>query len=827
MTLAAAVFRFAVLFHQCKGAFLHPMTFRISQPFAKFMRAALAVAVIAFAQSVYAAALDSGRMLSAASDGGALVLAYENARVKVNFFRGGVVRVELSAEGFDSAFPSLLTVENGLTPEAFRPNPVKQRAETDTVAVEYARASFGLRIAGPGDVTLLKIPEGGVSWEPDGSYTVKFEELIGDKYLGMGEPMPEQLVEVVKMDHNGRVRPIWNRHEPPSDLGIPFFFNPRGYGLFFDNPWRAALDFSPKHTFSYRAEGGPLRFYLFYGPDANSVLERYTALTGRPPMPPRWAAGYMQSQYGYVNEADFRGLMENFRSRRIPADTLIFDLDWFGDRFLMGDLWWGANNFPDGPAFMRELDEKGFKAITIVEPYVFENSRNHKFLKDNKMFTLDAAGNQNIFPFWSEKPAGLMDFTNPDTRKWFADQIARIKDSGVDAWWTDLNEPETDPENNAYQAGPRAAWHNMQAFLMNKAIYDLYSEKYPGDRPFIMSRSGFAGIQRFGTSVWSGDVNATFHHLENQIPVALSAGLSGLPMWNSDIGGFHGKPGAELFVRWIQFGAFCPVMRPHGNHDPREPWAFGEQSEAIIKKYIELRYRLIPYLYTLYRQMHETGAPVMRPMFMEFPGDANSVKMESQFMYGPWLLVAPVTDASAKKKRVCLPKGNWIYFWDDRIAPGAQGITAPVDLETMPLFVREGALLPMAPVMQFHDESPLDLLEIHYYPSGEPTQFTLYEDDGVSTAYLKGEYAQTVLRGYRTADSVTVIAQAPRGSYKGMPAERSFRFVIHMARPPRLVALDGNRADAASWFYDAEKQIVTVNTPPVKSGKGVQADILF
>jgi len=770
--------------------------------------------------------LETGRLSAASSDGSKLNIAYDKARVEVEFLEGGIVRIELFADAIASDFPSLLTVENGPAPVMFQPRPAKQRAESSRLAVEYKRSQFGIRVAGPADMTLLEIPEGGVAWATDGSYTITIKEQIGDKFLGMGEPLPDQLIGVVPMDQNAQVRPIWNRHEPPSDLGIPFYFNPRsGYGLFVDNPWRAAFDFISTDTYTYSAQGGPLRLYVINGPDAYTVLERYTALTGRPPIPPRWVAGYMQSQYGYINEKDFRWLMDNFRDRDIPADTLIFDLDWFGDRFKMVDLWWGANNFPDGPAFMKELGERGFKAITIVEPYVFEESVNHAFLKENKMFTLTADGEQNIFPFWSQKPAGLMDFTNPATRAWFAEKIARIKDSGVDGWWTDLNEPETDPESSRYLAGPRDAWHNMQAFLMNKTIFDLYQKEYPDDRVFIMTRSGFAGIQRFGSGVWSGDVNSTFHHLENQIPIALSSGLAGLPVWNSDVGGFHGKPTAELYVRWIQFGAFCPVFRPHGSHDPREPWMFGEEAERISKKYIELRYRLIPYLYTLFQQMHATGAPVMRPMFMEFPGDANTMKIETQYMYGPWMLVAPVADASAKKKRVYLPDGKWTYLWDDRFVEGPRGITVPVDLETMPLFVREGAILPMAPIMEYVDENPVDSLEIHYYPSDDPTTFTLYEDDGTSTAYLRGEYAQTVIRGYQAQESASLIIDARRGSYQGMPEQRSYRMVFHHTKSPRHVAVDGRKADSNSWIYDSENQLLTVNSAPAKGG--LQVDILF
>ena len=771
-------------------------------------------------------ALGTGRLVASSNDGNLLKLDYQNARVEIVFLEGGIVRVDVSAAGLAVAPESLLTTKNGPRPMTFQPQPTRLRAGTESLAVEYTRDAFGLRVAGPADETLLKISEDGVVWATDGKYAISFAKQIGDKFLGMGEPLPDQLVGVVELNQNGSVRPIWTRHVPPADLGIPFYFNPRGgYGLFVDNPWKAEFNFKATDTFTYKAAGGPLRFYLIFGPDIATILDRYTSLTGRPPIPPRWVTGYLQSQYGYINEKDFRGLMDNFRSRKIPADTLIFDLDWFGGSDRMGDLWWGDENFPDGPSFMKELDSRGFKAITIVEPYVFQTSRNFELLKKDKMLTQGPDGAPLVFPFWGRKPAGLMDFTNPDTQQWFGDQVARIHDSGVDAWWTDLNEPETDPDGNNYQAGPREAWHNLQAFLMNKAIFDMYQNKYPDERLFIMTRSGFSGIQRFGSGVWSGDVNATFHHLENQIPIALSSGLSGLPVWNSDVGGFHGKPSPELYVRWLQFGAFCPVFRPHGNHDRREPWMFGEEAEQINKKYIDLRYRLSPYLYTLFKQMHDTGAPVMRPTFFEFPGDANSWKMETQFLYGPWLLVAPVTRAGADKVRAYLPAGHWTYFWDERVVDGPRGISVPVDLATLPLFVREGAILPMGPVMQYTGETPVDPLEIHYYPSDQPTAFSLYEDDGATNAYLRGEFAQTVIRGYKQASSMSLIVEAPKGTFQGMPESRAYRVVFHHAETPKIVALDGKNLDAGNWTYDAQIRQLTVNAPTVRGG--FQVDILF
>lgn len=772
-----------------------------------------------------AAALGTGPLTGVEKNGNALILNYEHANARITFLEKNIVEVELSADGLANDMPVRLTA-----PDMPASVPFESRAAegahgvyTGAIMATYESGAFGLSLLPLNGVAALEIPADGVSYEPDGSYKISFKKNKTDHYLGLGEPMPDVLGQVVSYDLKGKMRTIWNVHVPPSDLGAPFFYNPGGgYGLFIENPWRAAFQFGGGgDTFAYTAQGGPLRFYYIYGPDLYSVLDGYTALTGRAPMPPRWATGLLQSRFGYKNEADFRDLMDNYRSRRIPCDTLIFDLDWFP---IMGDLWWNPANFQDGSAFMKQLDSRGFKAIVIVEPYIFKDSSSFEIASRQNLFTRGPDGKNLIFPFWSQRPAGLMDFTNPDLRQWFGDKIARIHDSGVDAWWTDLDEPETDPEDNSYALGPRAAYHNLQAFLMNKTIFDTYAERYPDERVMIMTRSGFPGIQRFGSGIWSGDVQATFHHLENQTPIGLSASMSGFAMWNSDIGGFHGKPSPELFARWIQFGSFNPVFRPHGNHDRREPWAFGAEAEAINKKYIELRYRLAPYLYSLFRQMNQKGAPIMRPMFAEFPNDEQAAAVESQYMYGPLLLVAPVARPGETKHRVYLPAGDWTFFWNERTVSGPKFVSVPVDLETMPLFARPGALLPMGPVMQFTNEKPTDPLTIHYYPADEETQFTLYEDDGVTNAYKNGAFAETLLRGQRRADgTMFVTVEGPKGSYNGMPETRTYELVFHHAAAPAQVLLNREPVEKSKFEYDAEKQILTVGIPDSKGNFTVEA----
>lgn len=773
---------------------------------------AVALALVLLIISSAAIANEAGPLTGVEDKKFVLRAKYEKAVAEFTVLDGDILKVEITAPEIFSSFPSLLTVEDGPQPVWFKSDAAAGKMFAGGLLVEFSTETFALTVKDNSGYKVLELPAHGLQWASDGSYSISFHKETSDHYFGLGEPLPSQIGASVSYDNKKIVRPIWNRHLPPADMGIPFFYNPRGYGLFVDNPWKAEFDFTTAGVFTYRAAGGPLKFYVIPAKDAFTALDRYTALTGRPPIPPRWATGYMQSKFGYQNEKDFRWLMDNFRSRKLPCDTLIFDLDWFPR---MGDLWWNSANYPNGAAkFQNEMAERGFKSITIVEPYMFMDSVNFKEAHNHHLLTRVATGGPHTFPFWGGSLAGLMDFTNPDTQKWFGGKIARIHESGVDAWWTDLDEPENDFDETNFLLGTRAAAHNLEAFLMNKSIFDEYSIKFPDERPFIMSRSGFAGIQRFGTSVWSGDVTASFQHLANQIPIGLSTSLSGIPMWNSDTGGFHNKPSTELYVRWFQFSAFCPVFRSHGNHTEREPFSFGDDAEKICRNTLDLRYRMAPYLYSLYRRMNTSGAPIMTPMFMEFPQDAESLMQIGQYMYGPWLLVAPVVEQGAEKKKVHLPPGEWTYFSDERTLAGPRDIAVPVTLDTIPLFVREGALLPLGPVMQYVGEKPTDPLTVHYYPSASETSFELYEDDGLSRAYERGEYAVTTLRGSSAPGAqMSVSVEGPKGKYAGMPAKRAYEIVFHHCPKPAGVYMDAAGVQAGNTAYDEKAKILTVKVP--------------
>jgi alpha-glucosidase len=347
-------------------------------------------------------------------------------------------------------------------------------------------------------------------------------------------------------------------------------------------------------------------------------------------------------------------------------------------------------------------------------------------------------------------------------------------------------------------------------------MFDMYQKHFPDERLFIISRAGFIGDWRYGAGIWSGDVNCSWSHLKNQVPIGISSSLSGYGLWNSDVGGFHGVPSPELYTRWMQFGAFCPIYRAHGDHSIREPFSFGEQAEQNLKKILNLRYRLSPYLYTNFYELHTSGKPVMRAMFLEFPEDSKAYLQESQYMYGPWLLVAPVTRQKAGSREVYLPAGKWTDFWTEKIVSGPLNFKAEAPLDRIPLFVREGAILPLAPLMQYTGEKPVNPLTLEIYPGPKPSAYEVYEDDGRSNAYLAGEYALTRVE-FIPGESMQLKVSV-RGDFRGRPKTRSYLLSVHhVSRPERVwlgkTPLPESTDDLpanSSWSYDADKAVARI-----------------
>lgn len=756
-------------------------------------------------------------------------------KVQITAVLPGVVHVRLYRGGCYEPYPEEATAGVPVAcPEAI--DPAALAAPAPPVAVEEApdhllvdaagvrvrvqRHPLRLAFLAPAGGEVLLADAGGLCY--DGwQVGVEFAARPDDRFYGLGQAGQHE--GAVAIEASGKRYPVWNLHLPgPSRFVVPVVVGRRGYGVLVDNAWPAELDFTGTRpgrggTWRYTAQGGAMAYFFILGPDLPGVLDRLTQLTGRPALPPLWTFGLLQSKFGYRSQAEVEELARTFRSKGIPCDAIVLDLYWFRH---MGDLRFDRTAFPQPRRMIRGLRRQGFRTIVIEEPYLAVGSRLYREAVRRGLVARrpDAEGGGPwVFPWWHGEAAALADFSNPATQEWWARQHRDLVRLGVAGWWTDLTEPELHLPGMIHHGGPAAAVHNLEGLRMIAAVHRAQSRYAPGQRCFIMSRSGWVGMQRYGATTWSGDVHPRWEALAVQPALGLNMGMVGVPGWNSDIGGFtqEGECTPELYLRWLQFGTFTPICRPHGAHQPREPWAFGPEVEAAAVAALRLRYRLLPYTYTCAWEAHRTGAPLMRPLVLEYPDDPHTWHLGDQYLWGRDLLVAPVLAPGARERRVYLPAGTWYDFWTGRRYTGGRWVTVPAPLERIPLLVRAGALIPMAgrDLETTAGALPWDPLTVAWWPGEGEAQFTLYEDDGETEAYRDGAYTLTPIRAWREGDTLHLVAgpavggkapgggPTPGGGPGGPPAgeaaagspgagalpARVWQFRVHLPRAPRAV----------------------------------------
>jgi alpha-glucosidase len=563
---------------------------------------------------------------------------------------------------------------------------------------------------------------------------------------------------------------------------IPFFFALRpklAYGIFFNTTFWSQFDLGAEQPGIWRMEtaSDELDYYIIYGPEPAQILETYTQLTGRMPLPPRWALGYHQCRWSYDSEAVVRDLAQQFRDRQIPCDVIHLDIDYMqGFRVFT----WSPRRFSDPAKLIGDLRQDGFKTITIVDPGV-------KYEPDGDYAIFHQGVEQDYFVrrpdgsifhgyVWPDK-AVFPDFLRAEVREWWGNWQKNLTETGVAGIWNDMNEPALDDRPfgdngnkisfplDANQGTPdecttHAEAHNLYGYHMAQASYEGLQRLRPNDRSFVLTRSGYAGIQRW-SAVWTGDNQSQWEHLEMSLPMLCNLGLSGVAFVGADIGGFAGNATAELFARWMQVGMLYPLMRGHSamKTAQHEPWVFGDRTEQICREYIELRYRLLPYLYTLFWQAATTGAPILRPLLYHYPNDPKTYALHDQVLLGENLMAAPVYRPGVEYRAVYLPQGTWYDWWSGDRYEGETHILAHAPLERMPLYVRAGTIIPMQPVMQYTNERPIDHLTLRIWQGmGE---YTLYEDDGQSFEYQNGAWCTTRYRVH-VQDGQTIVQVAER-----------------------------------------------------------------
>lgn len=603
--------------------------------------------------------------------------------------------------------------------------------------------------------------EQGYHWEENRQYggsIVKMSKVVqeGEHYYGMGD-------KTTHLNLRGRRVTNWamdtygfKKEEDPIYKSIPFYTaiqNDLGYGIFFDNTFKSYFDFgSERRTVtSFWAEGGEMNYYFIYGPSLLDVTRRYTMLTGTPELPPVWALGYQQSKWSYYPEKKVRDVAARMREHDIPCDAIYLDIDYMdGYRCFT----WDSEKFPDPEGMIRDLAVQGFKTVVIIDPGIKADQDYGVFregLEENH-FCRRADGpllKGNVWP----GDCCFPDFTSPRTRKWWSGLFqGLIEKQGVRGIWNDMNEPalletegKTFPEDvrHDFDGNPcshRKA-HNIYGMQMARATYKGVKKYLNGLRPLVISRAAYAGTQRYASS-WTGDNIATWEHLWIANMQCQRLSITGFSFVGSDVGGFIDHPTPELYIRWMQLAVFHPFFRTHssGDHGEQEPWSFGPHALETVRKYIQLRYQLLPYLYTAFYQYVKEYTPIIRPLSMCDQSDADTLYRIDEFQCGDHLLVCPVLEPNVKSRYVYLPKGKWYNFWTQEMMEGGNEIVADAPLEQIPIYVKEGAVIPMGEVIRYFGEKKQEQLTLNVYYGTAETVSWLYEDAGDGYDYEKGIY---------------------------------------------------------------------------------------
>jgi alpha-glucosidase len=652
----------------------------------------------------------------------------------------------------------------------------------------------------------------GVMFDPTSGMFVAASKKLGfdEHFYGLGE-------KAARLDKRRNSFVNWNSDTPgyaegrdPIYQTIPFYLGlQRGvaYGIFFDNSYRSYFNFgrSSQQRAWFGAEGGELNYYFFYGPSIKKILARYADLTGHMPLPPLWALGNQQSRWSYYPDTMVEEVVRQYRTRDLPLDVMHLDIDYMNGYRVFT---FNSQRFPDPKGFSDKLARQGVKLITIVDPgvkyqpqagtdryYVFDQGVEKKFFqhrRNGELFVPRVWPGESVF----------VDFTLTEARRWWGDLHRAYTDNGIAGIWNDMNEPSDFVDqsgknqmdvvsNDEGEKTTHAKNRNVFALLMARATYEGLERLKPDRRPYVITRAAYAGIQRYST-MWTGDTNSTWESLALNIPMFTTLGLSGEPFVGSDVGGFIGRGNGELLVRSYQVSFLAPFCRNHKENDgyDQEPWRFGTYYEDIIRKYLKLRYTLLPFLYTTLEAAHRTGVPLFRPLVLNYPEDSNTYNLDDEFMVGDDLLVAPIMKPDVTRRLVFLPKGTWYDYWTNKKLTGGTMVSVDAPLETVPMFVRAGAIIPTGPAMNYVGEKPFDPITFNIYPDEKGSaSTTLYEDDGLTPSYKTGGYRRTKINVDSRAGAYVVHVGPPEGTYN--PGTRKFSFVVKSASGSPKVLLGG------------------------------------
>ncbi|MBW6490733.1 MAG: DUF5110 domain-containing protein [Lentimicrobium sp.] len=633
---------------------------------------------------------------------------------------------------------------------------------------------------------------------------------------------------VLGMNRRGNRLMMYNRahygYETRSELmnyTLPLFISSKQYAVLFDNASLGYLDLDSKdiNEVTYETIGGTSNYFVIAGADWYDLLKQYTFLTGRQPMPPRWVFGNFSSRFGYHSQAETEATVKKFFKDGIPLDAVIIDIYWFGKEIMgsMGNLDWYRDSFPNPERMMKRFEKKGVKTVLVTEPFILTTSTRWQDAVENEVLGTDSLGKPFTYDFYFGN-TGLVDIYKPEARDWFWNIYKELTKQGVSGWWGDLGEPEVHPSALQHTNGSADELHNSYGHEWAKMIFEGFRKDFPDQRPFILMRSGYAGSQRYGMIPWTGDVNRTWGGMVPQPELSLQMGMQGLAYMHSDLGGFAGGDTLdnELYTRWLQYGVFQPLYRPHAQeHIPAEPVFQKESTKKRVAKAIDLRYRLLPYIYNMAFENQTSGKPFMIPLFFNEPENYSLLTYDSAYMWGDAFLVSPVKSPGLKWQTLYLPKGtSWINYYTGDVHQGGSWLTVPLNIENIPVFVKGGSFIPMSKLAENTKNYSLKAFDLHYYADQDvkKTGYRLYNDDGETpNAFENGNYELMDFTAEENKEALIITHKKSEAGENFAKTKNSISLTVHNLKDkPNGVRLNGKDLPAKKWNWSGAEKLLRI-----------------
>lgn len=673
----------------------------------------------------------------------------------------------------------------------------------NNIAAHVDKATHAISYSVNGKIVAKE--QGGLSISSNG-VSLSFALDENEKLYGGGQ-------RVLGMDRRGHSMPLYNKahygYTTSSNqmyFGLSAVMSSKNYSVLFDNTASGELDIGKTNSdeLLFKAQGGRASYIMVLGENLEDTVRSTVAVTGKQPLPPRWLLGNFASRFGYKSQNEVMDVVDAFNTQDIPVDAVVLDLYWFGKDIKghMGNLSWDAATFPEPEKMISELRAQDVKTVLITEPFILTTSKQWESAVANNALAQNDNGAPYTFDFYFGN-TGLVDVFSEAGQDWFWQYYEKLAAQGVAGWWGDLGEPEVHPDDiqHMWQSTKvsGAEVHNAYGHQWAKTVYNNLTALQPDTRPFVLMRSGFLGSQRYGMVPWTGDVSRSWGGLKPQVELALQMSVFGMAYTHSDLGGFAGGEtfDPELYTRWLQFGTFSPVFRPHAQDNiAPEPIFHADPVKSIARKFIQLRYDMLPYNYSLAFENALYGTPLMRPVAMAY-GESDWFENADSYLWGDGLLVSPVTSANQTVWPTKLPEGVWFDFFSDTKYQGGQTVNYPLSQDNFPVWVKAGSFMPMADGLSRTEQFDARKIEMHYWHdnSVSSSSYTYYEDDGKNPASVeKGLYTKLQLSASVDEKAALTLTLDSEGSYIGMPKQRDITYIVHgLSEKPQSVSIDGRR----------------------------------